>query len=136
MATIKVRYFVPMARLGLILALIAITTLALMPVSSVPLPTWNDKILHFLAFFVLSYLLDASQPHRPFGWRKGLLLLTYGVLLECLQGFTAYRVVSFADVLANLTGILGYTFTVPMLRKIPMVNWRWSLAGESCDRSG
>ena len=136
MTAIVVRYYVPLARFGLVLALIVITTLALMPVSTMPMSDWNDKLQHFLALFVLSYLLDASLPHTPFSWRKGMLLLGYGVLLECLQGLTAYRVVSFADALADLSGILGYAVTVPVLRKIPMINWRWSLVEESCDRTG
>ena len=135
MAAIIFRYYVPLARLGFILALIVITTLALMPVSTMPLPNWNDKFQHLMAFFVLSYLLDTSLPRTSFSWRKGLFLLVYGVLIECLQKLTSYREVSFADGLADIAGILGYALTVPVLQKIPMINWRWNLAEDSCDRS-
>ena len=135
MATLA-RYFVVAARLSLCLALLVIIVLAIMPVSQAPLASWNDKLVHILAFFTLAYLLDASFPRQAFDWRKGLFLLCYGLLIEYLQGETTHRQASAGDVLADLIGIGVYLLSIPILKAIPLVNYRWTQGSALCDRSG
>lgn len=123
------------ARLSLGLALLVISVLAILPVSQAPLASWNDKLLHILAFFSLAYLLDASFPRQAFDWRKGLFLLCYGFLIEYLQSETNHRQASAEDVLADLAGIGIYLLSTPMLKVIPLVNYRWKQGSALFDKS-
>lgn len=76
-----------------------------------------DKVLHFLAFFTLSFLLNRSSGNITKRARNMLSLLAFGVFLEVLQSFTGYREVSLADVIADLLGILFFQFTYSLLKK-------------------
>lgn len=124
------RHYFPLARLALVIALITITTLALMPVEEIPFPQQNDKLQHIAAFLALSFLLDACQPQTAFSWKKGAILLAYGILLEFLQKWAGYRFFSLWDIAADLTGILLYAVSIPLLRQIPLINWRWKLSND------
>ena len=98
----------PVTRLALALAVIAIMVLALMPGSAVPVTTAWDKLDHGLAFFTLALLAEQAFPQRLF-WR-GLAwgLVAYGVGIEIAQGFTPDREASTLDVLADGIGIAIY----------------------------
>jgi len=67
-----------------------------------------DKVVHALAFFVLSFLLNRSSSSISKGIRNMFSLLAFGILIEVLQSFTGYRTVSIGDVLADLVGILMF----------------------------
>lgn len=45
-----------------------------------------------------------------------LSLLAFGILIEILQSFTAYREVSFWDVIADLVGILLFQVSYTLLK--------------------
>lgn len=70
----------------------------------------GDKIIHFVVYFVLTWLggcyLRASE--RPNLYRSlmrwALVYLAYGCLDECLQPLVR-RSFSYGDILANATGI-------------------------------
>jgi hypothetical protein len=98
-------------RITLALALLGISYLATMPTAFV-LPESNDKLNHLAAFLVLAYLSDAAFPRQPWKWHMILLLLAYGVLLECIQYFLPNRYFSLADLLADAVGLALY----PVLR--------------------
>lgn len=96
------------ARLALLLAVLAITTLALMPVPTVPITTSWDKLNHALAFITLALLADHAFPRQPF-WRCLVpWLLAYGVAIELAQWLTPDRDLSVLDVLADGIGIALY----------------------------
>lgn len=96
------------AGLALAVAVIAITSLALLPPPQVPISTGWDKLNHSLAFFVLAILADHTWPRRDF-WRwSTLLLLAYGVGIEIAQSLTPNRDSSLLDILANGVGIVMY----------------------------
>lgn len=97
-----------LARLGLALALLAITTLALMPAPEVPATTGWDKLDHWVAFFTLAALLDRSSNSRSFWMRTLPLLVTYGIGIEVAQYFTPDRDADALDVVADSIGILVY----------------------------
>ena len=70
-----------------------------------------DKILHATAYFILTtiWFLSLSTEKRPKKIKMILALgiLVFGMVIEVLQGtLTDYRVISFADVIANLVGIV------------------------------
>ena len=81
----------------------------------------SDKILHFIAYLVLVFLLwFAISPDRKVSWRRAaawwVLLVTvwYGVIDELLQGVVAGRNCDVMDFFADLagvtTGLILFTF--------------------------
>ncbi|CAA6806632.1 MAG: Unknown protein [uncultured Sulfurovum sp.] len=103
------------------ITVIVILYKALTPTSGDPFFDFNhsDKVLHVLAFFVLSFLLNRSSSSIAKRIRNIFSLLAFGILIEILQSFTGYREVSLADVLADLLGILLFQITYFLLK-----NWQ------------
>ena len=81
------------------------TILALKPIQAMEDITHTDKVLHFLAYLVLSGLAFLfAQHYRAFlGWC--IALAFYGAVIEGLQSFMPGRFMSFADFIANISGI-------------------------------
>ncbi len=125
-ALIKRHYF-NLAKLGLGLAVIVITILALLPIEQAPLQNISDKAQHLAAFFTLAFLLDCSFPDSHFRLKKIISLAGYGLSIEILQWLSGYRFFSLLDVVADLSGVALYVFLIPLLQKTPLVNWRWEL---------
>ncbi|OED44321.1 hypothetical protein ACH42_07875 [Endozoicomonas sp. (ex Bugula neritina AB1)] len=96
-----------------------------MPVSQAPLPNWNDKIQHILAFATITLLIDAAWPTMPLNYQKILAIISYGFLIEILQSFTEDRSASFADIVADAGGIFLYWLSIPFLQKLPVLKIRW-----------
>tara|TARA_B100000508_G_C11292286_1_gene195753 strand:+ start:83 stop:493 length:411 start_codon:yes stop_codon:yes gene_type:complete len=65
----------------------------------------NDKLVHFMAYFVLA-LWYGGIVQKRFHAVIAVLLIGMGVLIEWLQIQTGYRHAEWADVLANLVGII------------------------------
>ena len=95
--------------LYLYIALLTFLTLA--PGSTFPeMPTWGlswDKVVHFLLFAVLAFLLVLVYYPQPF--LKNLLVIVtfcviYGLLLETAQILIPGRFFSWQDQLANTLG--------------------------------
>ena len=95
-----------MFRSGFWLTLLAVTALAIWPDSEPVVTTGWDKANHVVAFFVLMALLDSGWPKLALWGDKFRILLGYGLLLECMQGFTPERFFSLLDLLADVIGIL------------------------------
>ena len=102
------------ARLGLAIALLVVTWLALVPGPPVPFDAW-DKLNHVAAFVVLSMLGDYAAP--GLAWRKPVFgyLLLCGILLELLQSLTGYRYPELWDVFADAIGIAGFIAIRPLI---------------------
>jgi VanZ family protein len=83
---------------------------------SVPVAN-SDKVLHFLAFYTLSLLVDFAFPLRRFGAIKIITLIGYGLLIEVVQSFLPYRSADMADLLTDIVGIAAYAATIPLLRR-------------------
>ena len=80
--------------------------LSLMPTSSMPKLVYNDKILHFTAYFVVaSWFVGIILPR--YFLVSGLLLLAFSYGIEILQGMTRYRQFEWLDLLANGSGIFA-----------------------------
>ncbi len=98
-----------------ILAFLGVTALMLWPMSGSGLPSsWPhlDKLVHFLAWFVLAVALWPSAR----AWMGGslgrvavivLALGVWGVVVELLQGLTPTRTPDAWDALADFLGGLG-----------------------------
>jgi len=112
------RYNHIFARLALSVTLLGITYLALAP-SSGSLPTaGNDKLNHFLAFYLLALLVDYSFPSVKFHYIKILSLVGYGATIEMVQFFAPSRSCSLYDLLADTIAIFSYIITRELLRFI------------------
>ena len=84
---------------------------------SVPVAN-SDKILHFLAFYTLAFLLDFSFPKSRFGVLKIIVLIGYGILIEYVQSFLPYRSAEVVDLLTDVVGITVYAVTIFLLRRL------------------
>jgi VanZ family protein len=85
--------------------LVLMTILALKPMQAMGDITHVDKALHFSAYLVLAGLAFLfAQRYKPFlGWCVALAV--YGAVIECIQSFMPGRFMSFADFIANISGI-------------------------------
>jgi VanZ family protein len=100
------------------LFLIVVTYYSLKSPDSGDLPT-NDKVGHFLAYFVLAgnlFLICDSLYQR----QKALLFLVlYGLLMEFIQSYIPGRDASLLDIIANSSGtLLGLGFIYVFQGKI------------------
>ena len=83
-----------------------ITLLSLLPPKSTINLGNQDKISHYIAYFFLSInALLISQNRKKI--ITILLIISYGIILECLQSFVPGRFPSYNDVIANLLGALS-----------------------------
>lgn len=87
--------------------LVSVSLIALLPQTTVDVFTLWDKVNHFLAFFVLLWLMDYSWPVSLALRNKALLLLSFGFLIELAQLEVA-RTFSLWDWLADAIGLSGY----------------------------
>jgi VanZ family protein len=74
----------------------------------------QDKVLHALAFFILTLIghislhFDLFPRFKNTWWLMAInvgVWASYGLAIEILQGFTGYRSASMADYYADLLGI-------------------------------
>ena len=98
------------------LMLLLVGAVSLMPVPDVGV---NDKFSHLVTYFFLGGWFALLATNRvSLGWII-VGLIAYGILLELLQGMTAYRYAEWGDVLANasgtMAGILLYFSPLPRL---------------------
>ena len=109
---VKVWYFI-----GAVL-LFGVALVSLMPAPDIGV---SDKLSHLVTYFFLSGWFSLLAVNRvSLGWTV-IGLVGYGMLIELLQGMTAYRYPEWGDVLANgvgvLAGILFYFSPLPRLLK-------------------
>jgi VanZ family protein len=83
-----------------------------------------DKLAHFAAYALLTALLAGgwkyfSRPRGPlYPWRWALLALSFGALMEVVQGtLVPYRVFDGYDILANSLGALAVAGAAALGRK-------------------
>lgn len=82
-----------------------VAVLSLMPSSSLPDVSHNDKVAHFIAYFALSFSFGIGLPRVKPVWVI-IALALFGVGIEMAQFSMGYgRSLSFMDMLANLGGI-------------------------------
>jgi len=85
----------------------AVFFISLIPLPPQPFILYGvDKLQHALAYSLL--MLWFCQVYVVLGTRIRLLLMlvTMGVIIEILQGMSGYRSFEYADMLANLIGVL------------------------------
>ena len=97
------------------LGVAAITYFSVLP-SSAPSPVVNlDKVEHALAYGITCLAGLFAFPARPL--LIGFFLFGWSGLMEVCQSFIPNRSCDFADMLANLTGIVLAALLLPLVRK-------------------
>jgi VanZ family protein len=92
-------------RLSLTVALLAVAYASLAPVTHIAIFSGIDKVMHILAYTCLYLLAWRAFPGTLLRWQINVGLLLFGGLLEYLQSLTDYRLMEWADLLANLVGL-------------------------------
>ena len=113
-------------RILLVGLFVAISYLAFTPLR-VPIieRTW-DKLDHAAVFLALAFATDFSFPETKYRLGKILPLLGYGVMIEVIQHHLPYRHFDLFDVVADVVGLSLYAAILPLVRRLPMLNRRWS----------
>lgn len=97
--------------------LLMVAVLSLAP--AVPNVGGSDKLGHFLAYASLSIAFSVIVQQRKTLWWILSGLITFGVLMEYLQGLTGYRYADPEDAIANSLGVIfGLIFHFSPLRQI------------------
>jgi VanZ family protein len=97
-------------------ALVAVVVACLIPNRYLPRALPNDKLMHGVAFAVLTVLAlrQADSGTQMLYWLGGLLLA--GWLIECLQQLVPDRDFSWRDMAANVAGIAAVAVPWAMLQ--------------------
>ncbi|HHH51134.1 MAG TPA: VanZ family protein [Campylobacterales bacterium] len=91
--------------------------LAIVPDDQIKLTVDNaDKIKHFTAFFVLSFLLNRASSTIVHRLRNMGALLLFGISIEIVQLFLPARESSIEDVIADSVGILVFQLLLSIFR--------------------
>lgn len=90
-------------------ALLTIFALAVAPetIEAPDVMVIYDKFNYLAAFVLLAVLCGAAYPNRSVRWQCSFLI-SYGMLIECVQLFLSYRNFSLFDIAADASGILVY----------------------------
>jgi VanZ family protein len=67
---------------------------------------YADKVKHFTAFFILSFLLNRASSTMTHRLRNMVALLLFGIFIEIVQMYVIYRSSSIYDIYADIGGIL------------------------------
>ena len=99
-----------------VLALFFISYGAFTPTESSQSILYLDKVVHFLAFLILTFLLDISLRDSINLPRYAILfLIAYAGFIEFIQYFLPYRSAEIYDFFSDLLGILVYLYFAPKI---------------------
>jgi len=89
------------------LSVLAILAVSVAPANTSETISSLDKVIHFFAFLVLTYLLwSAYSLPRPIA-SCILLLSLFGLVIELVQHFVPNRIFSLYDFAADIAGIIA-----------------------------
>ena len=103
-------------RLVFLLLVLFISYGAVTPVEGGASLPYIDKLLHFVAFLVLTFFMDLSIK-KPLLFSKAalILLILYAFLIELVQYFLPHRSAEVFDFVSGLLGILVYLYFAPKM---------------------
>ena len=104
-------------RLVFLLLVLFISYAAVTPVEGDASVPYIDKLLHFVAFLILTFFMDLSIK-KPLLLSKValILLILYAFLIELVQYFLSYRSAEVFDFISDLLGILVYLYFAPKIK--------------------
>lgn len=100
-----------------LLSLLVSLQLSLSPVHTSEGMLINDKLAHYLGYFVMVMVLDfAYSPGRYLIFKIGVIV-GYSIIIEVAQNFIPSREMSIHDLLANVLGVLSFILLLPYIQK-------------------
>ena len=91
--------------------------LAIVPDDQIKLSIDNaDKVKHFTAFFILSFLLNRASSTIAHRLRNMGALIGFGIFIELIQLFLPFRESSIEDIIADSVGILVFQLLLSIFR--------------------
>lgn len=104
-------------RLVFLLLVLFISYAAVTPLEGGASLLYIDKLLHFVAFLILTFFMDLSIK-KPLLLSKVALifLILYAFLIELVQYFLSYRSAEVFDFISDLLGILVYLYLAPKIK--------------------
>jgi len=106
-----------------VIMLLGVAVVSLIPSPDIGV---SDKLSHLVAYFFLAGWFSLLASNRTaLGW-TAIGLIAYGMLIELLQGLTAYRYPEWGDVIANGIGVLvgALLYFSPLPRLLRFVDAR------------
>jgi VanZ family protein len=102
-------------------AVITVSTLTPMPVSTISAPAYSDKIAHIILFGFFSFLvflnLAAKYKERQTFLISVISSLIFSGLIEIIQTRIPGRTASWLDIMAGVFGALVFTMAAIILNK-------------------
>ena len=104
-------------RLVFLLLVLFISYAAVTPMEGGASLPYIDKLLHFVAFLILTFFMDLSIK-KPLLLSKAalILLILYAFFIELVQYFLSYRSAEVFDFISDLLGILVYLYFAPKIK--------------------
>jgi VanZ family protein len=88
-------------------AMLAVLVATLAPVPQVPdLPANTDKLVHLACYLMLGTLAALAQHSIRSSAAAACAMLIFGVAIEIVQGQLPWRSFEWADIAANIAGVL------------------------------
>lgn len=94
----------------------AATAVMLLPAQNLPQVNIWDKAEHAGTFFALMALAWLSYRYKYSAQRLALLLIAYGIVIECIQFFIPSRSFSVLDIVANTVGVISLWWLVTRMQ--------------------
>jgi hypothetical protein len=113
-----VRKAVSFVQTGVVLAMTAVLVLALLPIEQLQFPVlnWWDKAQHTVAFVVLTGWTLLLWPNLTL--RVLLGMAAFGAVIELAQWAVGWRFAEWADLAADVVGVLMAWLLVSGLRRL------------------
>jgi len=90
----------------------------------------GDKIEHLLVYGSLMFWFAQVYVQRRSRWSVAIRLIAMGVCLEFVQGWTGWRLFSYADMLANTAGVaVGWLIATPRTPNLLSLARAYTLRG-------
>ena len=123
-----------MIKIAGIVIILTIFLLSLLPAWDLPNAPGNDKLHHAIAYFACMFCWGQvyRQPMHRLRLASGFIAM--GVLIECLQFFTATRSFELLDMVANAAGIITAWLVVTVQLSIERRWFGVPPAPESCQQ--
>lgn len=113
--------FATVFKISFFICLVAIEYLATTSIEIQPIQNSWDKANHFIAFITLYVTLSFGYPKLDV-FKKILILLVFGIQIECVQYFLPNREFSLLDIVADGVGIFMGMIVVRMKKSYSFVS--------------
>ena len=100
-----------------LLSMLVSLQLSLSPVHTSGGMLVNDKLAHYLGYFVMVMMLDFAYSAGRYLIFKIGLIVGYSIVIEVAQNYIPGRDMSIHDLLANGLGVFSFILLLPYIQK-------------------